>query len=148
MNDNTNKFILEQTASQTETNALLDRLFDVARPEAIFGKPVTSGERTVITASEAIVSMGAGYGGGGGYDADEAGPGGKPELGFGGGGGGGGFSMGRPSAAIIIEPNGVRVEPIVDVTKVAIAFFTTFAAMLISLMRLRRTQRELERFGE
>lgn len=39
---------------------LIDRLFSVARPGAVFGEPVTAGEHTVITASEVTVSLGFG----------------------------------------------------------------------------------------
>ena len=46
--------------------------------------------------------------------------------------------MGRPVAAIIINQEGVRVEPIVDVTKVGLAFLTTLGAVLITLFKVRR----------
>ncbi|NJN54907.1 MAG: hypothetical protein HC804_09210, partial [Anaerolineae bacterium] len=35
-------------------------------------------------------------------------------------------------------PEGVRVEPIVDATKIAIAFFTAFGAMWMALSKMRR----------
>jgi uncharacterized spore protein YtfJ len=59
-------------------------------------------------------------------------------TGFGGGGAGGGVSMGRPVATINIGPNGVQVQPVVDVTKIGLAFFTTIGAMLMMLGRMRR----------
>ena len=60
------------------------------------------------------------------------------EGGFGRGGGGGGGTTARPVAAIIMGPDGVRVEPIVDPTKIAIAFFTAFGAMMIALRKMRQ----------
>jgi hypothetical protein len=41
-------------------------------------------------------------------------------------------------AAISIGPDGVKVEPIVDVTKIAIAMFTAFGAMWVALSKMRR----------
>ncbi len=58
--------------------------------------------------------------------------------GAGGGGGGGAGAMARPIAAIIIEPEGVRVEPIVDVTKVVLAFFTMFGSLWVMLGQMRK----------
>jgi uncharacterized spore protein YtfJ len=80
--------------------------------------------------------MGAGYGGGGGVGQDND-EGETAASGF--GGGGGGTAMARPVAAIIIEPEGVRVEPIQDPTKLAVAFFTTFISMLMTLTKLRKS---------
>ena len=44
--------------------------------------------------------------------------------------------MSRPVAVITVGPEGTKVEPVVDPTKIAIAFFTTFAAMVISLSQV------------
>jgi len=113
---------------------LIARLFDVADPGAVYAPPVVKDGRTVILASELTASMGAGYGVG----ADENGE-------TGGGGGGGGFAVGRPVAAVVIEPGGVRVEPVVDVTKLGIALFTTLAAMFLAWGRIRRDLDKLKR---
>lgn len=141
MDDKLKTLIIESTPSQKSANALIGRLFDVVKSANVFGEPVTVEDHTVITASEFSVGMGAGWGGGGGFgpddeDAAEGGGGG-----IGGGGGGGGSSMARPVAAIIMGPQGVRVEPIVDPTKIAIAFFTTFFGMMIALAKARRFAR-------
>ncbi len=50
---------------------LIGRLFDVARADAVYSKPQTQGETTVIVASEVTVGMGVGFGGGEGNRADE-----------------------------------------------------------------------------
>lgn len=55
-----------------------------------------------------------------------------------------GFSGGavsRPVAAIIIGPNGVHVEPIVDATKVVLAFFSAIGAFLLMLAKMCRFSR-------
>jgi len=62
-------------------------------------------------------------------------------VGAGGGGGGGGAALGRPVAAIEIGPQGVRVEPIVDPTKIAIAFFSTIVSMIAMIGRMRRASK-------
>ncbi|MFP4393733.1 MAG: hypothetical protein ACLFTI_00580 [Anaerolineales bacterium] len=145
-----NKLFFMPMQNQEEGLALLEKIFDVAKPEAVYGEPVTKGEHTVITASEMSVGLGFGYGMGGGVapgparakneedgegDENEA-PGG--EYGVGGGGGGGGGSAARPIAAIIVGPEGVRVEPIVDVTKVVLAFFTAFGSMFLMFKKMRQ----------
>lgn len=60
------------------------------------------------------------------------------ETGIGGGGGGGGGASGRPVAVISVSEEGVRVEPVVDVTKIALAFFTAFGSMFFMLARMQR----------
>ena len=120
----------------------MERLFSITRPKAVFSKPVTQGEYTVITASELTAGLGYGYGGGGGGSPQSGNSGGSQSImsegGFGRGGGGGGGTTARPVAAIIMGPDGVRVEPIVDPTKIAIAFFTAFGAMMIALRKMRQ----------
>jgi uncharacterized spore protein YtfJ len=139
--------------SQEEAMGLVEKLFDVAQPGTVFGEPVTIGDHTVITASEVRVSMGFGFGSGGGSGPSQPASEGEGEaeaeaeaqgtgVGFGGGGGGGGVSGGRPVATIIVGPDGVRVEPVVDPTKIALAFFTTLGAMLMVLGRMRAASRK------
>ena len=135
-------FIKESIPDQDAANELMGRLFDAARPEAVYGEPVTQGEYTVITASEITVGMGYGYGGGGG--TGPAGEGQETEsaqgeaMGYGAGGGGGGSTSARPVAVVEIGPNGVRVEPIVDPTKIALAAFTAFGAMFMMLSKMKQ----------
>ncbi len=143
-----NKLFFMPMQNQEEGFALLEKLFAVTRPEAIFGASVTKGEHTVITASEISVGLGFGYGMGGGVApglseaGDAEGEEGKElggEYGVGGGGGGGGGSAARPIAAIVLSPEGVRVEPIVDVTKVVLAFFTAFGSMFLMFKKMRQS---------
>jgi uncharacterized spore protein YtfJ len=143
-----------------QVHDLIGRLFRVAEPGAVYSEPVVAGDRTVVVTSELSMTVGAGVGfghsaatggetaapGGSGEPAPPpaataGGPSAKDETG--GGGGGGGFSFGRPVAAVVIEPHGVRVEPIVDVTKLGIALFTTLGAMFFAWTALRRTTNQL-----
>lgn len=132
--------------NQVEGMRTLDKLFAVTQPGAVYSEPVHANGQTVITLSEVTVGMGFGYGIGeggpgaaGGKDAD-ASEEGAPAGGGGGGGGGGGFSAGRPVAIVTINADGVKVEPVVDVTKLSIAFFTTFGAMALMLARISRAR--------
>jgi uncharacterized spore protein YtfJ len=121
--------------------AFIDKLFVAAQPGAVFGLPVTSGDYTVITASE--VSAGGGFGSGHGTGTGSAARGNEiaaPVQGEGGGMGGGGAS-GRPIAAIVIGPDGVTVKPIFDLTKIALAGITAWGAMLATYLKLRAKAR-------
>ncbi len=135
---------------------LMEKLFAVTKPGAVFSEPVTAGEHTVITASEVMLGMGFGYGAGGGVgtedvegeEASEVPDGAEAqeaeeaaEFGGGGGGGGGGGSFGRPVAAISIGPEGVRVDPVFDATKVGLAFMTALSAMFLMLGKMKRAAR-------
>jgi hypothetical protein len=64
-----------------------------------------------------------------------------PTNGAAGGIGGGGGSSGRPVAIIIIEPDSVKVEPVVDVTKIALAALTVCGTMAMLLGRMRKASR-------
>ena len=137
--------------SQEQSYELMGQLIAVAQPGAVYSEPVTSGDYTVITASEVSVGMGLGYGIGGGTsseaaesemaDAEESELQGEEASGIGGGGGGGGLSLGRPVAVISIGPSGVRVEPVRDVTKVLLALITAAGAMMIMLGRMSKLSR-------
>ena len=131
---------------QEQGQAWMEKLLAAARPGAVFGEPVTAGSYTIITASEIGAGGGFGFGVGGGVSpaaTSSETPGEKQEDSGGGSGiGGGGGSAGRPVAAIIIGPEGVRVEPVVDVTKIALAVFTTAGAMLLMLGRMNSTSRK------
>jgi uncharacterized spore protein YtfJ len=109
---------VEQVISQLVSNATVD---------TVFGRPIERDGATIIPCSEIMVGFGMGTGTG---PIDERG---NP---MGGGGGGGGGSQGRPVAVIVMTKDGVRIEPVLDLTKVALASFTTGAFMLFWLGRL------------
>lgn len=113
-----------KTAEQT-----MERLARTARPDGVFGQPIERGEVTIIPCC--AISLGMGMGGGTGTaPATE-----KTEKAGGEGMGAGGGARGRPVAAIIISRGTVRVEPIVDATRVAIAALTTAGMVAFWLAR-------------
>ncbi len=116
-----------QATPADPTEQALSKLLIAASADAVFGEPVVNGNTTIIPCSEVVIGMGMGSGGG---PADENGK----STGSGSGGGGGARS--RPIAAIIITPDEVRVEPILDITKIVLASLTTGAFILLWIGRL------------
>lgn len=114
----------------TTVEQTLGRIVEAASVSAVFGQPVERGEITIIPCSEIVVGMGLGGGNGTGMAQKEG------ETSSGEGVGGGGGARGRPVAAIVVTRQGVRIEPIVDVTKVALAGATTAAFVFLWLARL------------
>jgi uncharacterized spore protein YtfJ len=139
--------IKESIPDQDRAYEFMEKLYEVANPKAVYSEPVEVGEYTVITASEVHVMKGFGYGSGGGGATtpatDEDAENGEEEqsIGYGGGGGGGGTAAARPVAVIEIGPHGVRVEPVVDPTKIAIAFFTTILSIIAMGSKMKRAAR-------
>jgi uncharacterized spore protein YtfJ len=121
----------------------MDTLLEVADVSSVFGEPVQSGDNLVIPAAEVLVGVGFGLGAGFGRNNKEGeSKGGGSGGGSGGGGGGRVFS--RPVAVVIASPEGVRVEPVVDVTKIALAALTAGGFMLATLARMSRRELRLE----
>ena len=114
----------------------LDRFLSAASVEAVYGPPTSQNENTVIPTAEVLSIVGFGLGSGGGPQGIVE----NENRGSGGGGGGGGRVLARPVAAIVISPSGVRVEPIVDVTKIVLAVFTTLGFMTALLTRMKSTK--------
>lgn len=138
---------VEQVLSSTgkgeeQSVAAMERLFAAARPGAVFSEPVTAGGYTVITAREIGLGGGFGFGKGFGVPTVEAGANGAANaIGGGSGAGGGGGSNGRPVAVVIIGSDGVRVEPIVDVSKIALAGIAASTAALALFLKMRRAMK-------
>ena len=130
--------------SQERVLDAMKNMFAAARGGVVFGRPVTVGDQTVIMASEVVSGGGFGFGRGigpveQGAHGDETGSSTPPGMGTGGGGGGG--SVARPVAVITIGPDGAKVKPVVDVTKIALAALTAWGMMVPMLLRLRRAGR-------
>lgn len=113
-----------------EAGRLIGRLLDVARTDAVYGEPLMRGDTTVIVTSELVVGMGVGFGGGEDGDPD-------------GDSGSGGYALGRPVAVVTIDALGVRVTPVFDLTKVAIAGITALGAMFIAWRRMVRASSDM-----
>jgi uncharacterized spore protein YtfJ len=117
----------------------IERIFRAMRPDVVFGSPVVSGAYTVITASE--IAAGGGFGIGErmvprsqpdttNVERPSRRPG-LPMFGWGGGGG----ATGRPVALVIIGPDGVKIEPVVDVTRIVMTVVLFWARVLPGLLR-------------
>jgi uncharacterized spore protein YtfJ len=128
---------------QQQTDALFARIFAAAQPSAVFSAPVVSGAYTVITASEVFAGGGCGFGSGvqPATPSERPAPGGTQSAMAGGsGGGGGGGSHSRPVATIIIGPDGVKVRPIVDATRIALAAMAACGGVAFMAMRIARAR--------
>lgn len=117
----------------------MDTLLEVADVSSAFGEPVQSGDNLVIPAAEVLAGVGFGLGAGFGRNDKE-----DESKGGGSGGGGGGRVFSRPVAVVIASPEGVRVEPVLDVTKIALAALTAGGFMLATLARMSRRELRLE----
>ena len=140
MNNEWNNIIEVGLKSQAEVKSILEKLMTVARPDTVYSQPITVGDHTVITACEISVGAGLGYGLGGGSETETS-AGEDQSSGAGGGGGGGGSAMGRPVAVVSIGPNGVQITPVVDATKIGLAFITALGGLLLALSKMRRASR-------
>ncbi len=118
----------------------LDSFLAAASVEAVYGEPVTHEDTLVLPAAEVISVMAFGAGSGLGRSQEND----APDIGSAGGAGGGGRIFARPVAVIIAGPQGVRVEPIVDLTKIALAGLTALAFLLGMRVRLSRMRKALE----
>jgi uncharacterized spore protein YtfJ len=137
MNEPSMSFNFERISDPGKAAEVVGKLADVADPGRVFSEPIVVGGHTIITAAEVGAGLGFGYGGGGGTDSGAEG--GKQPMGYGMGGGGGGGSMARPVAIISIGPDGVRVEPVVDASKIAVTLFTTIGGIALALARFARS---------
>jgi uncharacterized spore protein YtfJ len=132
--------LAESTMPQPTIQAIehtINRLMDVAKTEAIFGKPVERNGVTIIPCSEIAVGLGMGGGRGVRPTTDEQ----KREAGKEMGGGGGGGARGRPIAVVVVTRDKVSVQPIPNVTRIAVSLFTTLGFIVLGLVQLQRARR-------
>jgi len=117
-----------------------------ASVDAVYGQPVKKGDLLIIPAAEVVAGLGfgVGYGYGSGKAEENSGEG----TGGGGGGGGGGRVFSRPVAVIIASPEGVRVEPVLDLTKIALAGLTAGAFMVGMFLRLFTPKKAIKELQE
>ncbi len=129
--------LFDTTAAIDLTNRTIDKLLAAAKVEAVYGQPVQYADATIIPTAEVLSLASVGSGVGGGRSSQ------NENVGGGSGAGGGGRVLSRPVAAIVITSSGVRVEPILDTTKVGLAALTAagFAIAMIARMSRRRASR-------
>lgn len=148
---------LDMTQGTDAIKEIMDNFVDTASVEAVYGKPIKSGDVTIIPTAEVLCGMGFGMGVGygmgpsdenraaeakaeaSGDEMENEGTG--PSGGAGSGGGGGGYTFSRPVALIISTPEGVRVEPVLDRTKILLAALTTAGFMVGMMARMLKGDR-------
>jgi uncharacterized spore protein YtfJ len=135
---------VEMADSIETVHDTLDKFLDAANVYAVYGEPVYHGDTAVIPTAEVLSAMGFGVGSGYGRSNDENDSG----QGGGGGGGGGGRVLSRPVAVIVASPEGVRVEPVVDVTKIALAALTAAGFMVGMLVRMTGSRQRMPNLEE
>ena len=123
-------------------NRLLDttvgELEKILTTRTVVGDPIEVDGHTIIP----LVSVGFGFGGGGG----EGGPGGSEAGGTGGGSGGGGGV--KPVGVIVIDDDGVRVEPIKGSAASVVEKLGSSVAELVDRARKDREAGESEDDGD
>ncbi len=148
--------------SNQQLTAMFDKVFNVHKPGVVFSDPIQAGDYTLITATEVIgggmyfSGIGGGIGPNQKKDEDNQstqaqgteGQESTQPSGGGAGASGGGWSGARPVATIIVGPNGVQVQPVVDVTKIFLAMFTAMGAMFLMRRRMRRFSRHMRKAME
>jgi uncharacterized spore protein YtfJ len=140
-----NKDILmdEQIAGSKEAadviEKTMDKFLDAASVDHVYSEPVKYGDTIVIPAAEVLSAAGFGLGFGSGSSGEEEE--GEESSGSAGGGGGGGRVLARPVAVVVVSPEGVRIEPVADRTKVLLALITTLGFMFSILARIKNTGR-------
>jgi uncharacterized spore protein YtfJ len=121
------------TAGVQAIQDTMDKFIEAASVNAVYGHPIQHGDNLIIPSAEVVSALG--FGVGFGLEPAEEQNNAQVENG-GGGGGGGGKVISRPVAVIIAGPEGVRVEPVFDITKIAIAALTTFGFMAGMIARM------------
>jgi len=91
---------MEQVENLVKTT--LGEIEKVLSTKTVVGEPLTLGDKTLIP----LITAGFGFGAGGGSGK------GQPKQGEGMGGGTGGGAWVKPVAVIIIDKDGVQIEPI------------------------------------
>lgn len=109
----------------------IETFLDTADVNKVYADAVEHQGSLIIPAAEVVAGMGFGAGYGTGGSA-------KKESGAGGGGGGGGKTFARPVAVIVADSNGVRVEPVMDPTKIALTALTAFGFIFSTIARIKR----------
>lgn len=135
----TTKELLESADTAAALDVLqgtLDRFMEPASVEAVYGKPIKNGDMLIIPTAEVASFMGFGFGSGSGESTE--GQEDTPMSGSGTGGGGGGSVHSRPVAMVIASPQGVRVEPVIDLTKIGLAALTSAGFIIATLARMKK----------
>jgi uncharacterized spore protein YtfJ len=126
-----NEIVVEDAGQAIDmVQETMETFIETADVSKVYGEPISHEETLIIPAAEviAVAGFGAGYGSGGPEEAS----------GEGGGGGGGGKTFSRPVAVVIADQSGVRVEPVVDPTKIAMTLFTVVGFIFATVAKVKR----------
>jgi uncharacterized spore protein YtfJ len=131
----------EEMNSEQPTEAGLEMFQDTmeeflaaADVRVVYGEPIQHDDTIIIPTAEVLCGLGFGVGSGRGSNTEEDSD--KPASGSASGGGGGGRILSRPVAVVVASPEGVRVEPVVDITKIALAGLTALGFMVGMMFRM------------
>ncbi|MCJ7624044.1 MAG: hypothetical protein MUO76_11120 [Anaerolineaceae bacterium] len=145
MKNETTNHINPAIESQMIHKELIERLLEVAKPDAVYGEPIEAGEYIIIPAAEVSLGLGIGHGPVSwmAKQNSQEDPSDQPQVPEGArekgsGGGGGGWGGSRPVAVISVGPAGVEVKPVFDWTKLGLAFLTTLGSIFYYGSRIRR----------
>jgi len=130
----------QEASAHRRAAAVMEKLIGAADVAKVYGEPIRHGDTLLIPAAEVVAVAGFGIGSGSGVTGRVDG---KPTRGGGGGGGGGGRAMARSVAMIVAAPDGIRVAPIVDVSKIALAALTAAGFVWASWKGIARPKRWL-----
>jgi uncharacterized spore protein YtfJ len=112
----------------------MEEFLAAADVRVVYGEPIQHDDTNIIPTAEVLCGLGFGVGSGTGTsDGDDTD---KPSSGKASGGGGGGRILSRPVAVVVASPEGVRVEPVVDITKIALAGLTALGFMVGMMFRM------------
>jgi uncharacterized spore protein YtfJ len=114
----------------------IEKMVDALGVDAVFGEPIREGDVTVVPVAEVRFTFGYGYGSGRGQGEETEGGPSTAEQGSGGGSGAGGRASAK--GYVRISADDVRFEPVLDVTRLALAGIA-FAAW--SVFWISRTMR-------
>lgn len=112
----------------------MEEFLAAADVRVVYGEPIQHDDTTIIPTAEVLCGIGFGVGSGSGTDTEHDPE--KPSVGQGSGGGGGGRILSRPVAVVVASPEGVRVEPVFDITKIALAGLTALGFMVGMVFRM------------
>ena len=124
----------------------VDEFLAAADVSVVYGEPIQHDDTLIIPTAEILCGLGFGVGSGSGSNTDQEAE--KPSRGSGSGGGGGGRILSRPVAVVVASPEGVRVEPVIDLTKIALAGLTTLGFMVGMMFRMNSRKRAFPEIEE
>jgi uncharacterized spore protein YtfJ len=143
----------DETQENTPVEAGLERYQDTVQEflaaadvRVVYGEPIQHDDTMIIPTAEVLCGLGFGVGIGSGMNTVPNAE--KPSQGSAGGGGGGGRILSRPVAVVVASPEGVRVEPVVDITKIALAGLTALGFMVGMMFRMSSRRHALPSLEE